>query len=107
VIFVRLFIQGTTIEASEVAARLAERLRIVVEHAQIASVRPYWKITEYQEVCLSLHVVGEPKQQVMSIASRLGSGWTVNDSGEALWNPGVDATFVEPQVRWAHVDSAV
>lgn len=103
-IFVRLFVDATSTEAGEVAERLCHQLQTVAARVRVTTLRPYWKISGYQEICLSLSTSGEPTKDIVMIASRLGTGWAWQHACEAIWNPREASTFTEPLVRWALVE---
>lgn len=102
--FVRTFAQASETDAPELAGRLRRCLETAAAHVRVMSTRPYWKIEGYQEICLEVHVIGNGLQGFSSIIERLGTGWIHPRPGEAIWNDGEGAAFVEPSVRFAHVE---
>ncbi len=84
--------------------RLREHLVAAAADVHVMSTRPYWKIEGYQEICLEVHILGNNRQGFSAIIERLGTGWIQQGPEEAIWNHGESTTFVEPAVRWAHVE---
>jgi hypothetical protein len=68
----------------------------------------YWKIPEHIEIFFELEPVGETVDVFQQVMNTLGTGWHVhrfNNGGDwAVWNFGSQATFVAPEVRWAHLE---
>jgi hypothetical protein len=91
-------------EAGAVAARLRARLEPIAVGVELKALRPYWKIAAYHEVSFSLRVLDEPETAMSRLLPALGSGWLRLGELAAIWNYGPDSTFVEPCVRWAHVE---
>lgn len=91
-------------DVTKLAERLRQQLEAAPAHVQVLSTKPYWKINGYQEVCLEVHFFDNNPQRFTAIIQRLGTGWIHQRPGEAIWNYGEDSTFVEPSVRWAHVE---
>jgi hypothetical protein len=105
-LFVRIFVETPSeLIARQVGQRVAHVLIDSPEKAQVVTVRPYWKIKEYYEVCLRTPWKGDPLTGFREALARLGRGWEFPaQSDEAIWHPGTDAEFVEPLVRWAHIE---
>lgn len=104
-LFIRLFLETTGKEASEAANRLKARLEPIAIGVCIKEVRPYWKINTYQEVCLEVQAEESQRDAFQSALQALGAGWALQGEGEAIWNPAESTSFVEPSVRWAHVEA--
>ena len=103
-IFIRALAQASATDAAPLAARLRGYLATAAARVHVMSTRPYWKIQGYQEICLEVHIIGKGRQGFSAIIERLGTGWIQQHSGEAIWNHGGGAMFVEPLVRWAHAE---
>ena len=101
---VRLFVEASAAEAAQIGERLREFVAAITARAHLTSVRPYWKISGYQELLLEIDATGDPAQAISTVTNRLGSGWTDQSGQDRIWNPGPDASFIEPQVRWAHAE---
>lgn len=104
-VFIRVFVQATAPEATDLAKRLSQRLDTFV-CANVKFVRAYWKVREYQEIYMEAAVLGDPAEVLRGVTSRLGRGWMQAAEREAIWTPSAGASFVEPLVRWAHVEVA-
>ena len=105
-LFLRVFVEaGSESEARAVASRLCEVLAVVCASVHIGVVRPYWKITGYQEATFRLQFAGEPGDGLAAIVASLGAGWTRQQADrEAIWDSKTASGFVEPEVRWAHLE---
>ncbi len=103
-LFLRLFAEADASEAFVLADRLRKTIEAVVSRASVRTVRPYWKIPEYQEICLEVSALVDPGQALTALTSQLGSGWTLLNAREAIWNQSDQSSFAEPLVRWAHVE---
>jgi hypothetical protein len=103
-IFLRLFVAATNEEVVTLVERLRSRLEGVAARVQVTTVRPYWKTPGQQEVCVKLGMFGDPGAALSTLTLHLGTGWAIQQPGEAIWNPGAGAAFVEPLVQWAHAE---
>jgi len=104
-IFIRLFAE---VPSTSAAATLAERLRgillTVFPAVAIVTVRQYWKVEAYQEVCLRAEGSPEPMEAFSKVLQLFGEGWVLGSiKGEAIWNIKENSAF-DPAVRWAHVE---
>ncbi len=94
--------------ANRVSLQLAELMSRHGEISQNPLPIPYWKINEYWEVFVMLR----PSKTVLDAFNQtlleLGTGWDVHrfpTQGDwAVWNPGVNSVFANPDVRWAHLE---
>lgn len=102
--FVRAFAELSATDVAKLAERLRQCIEIAPAQARVLSTRPYWKINGYQEICLDVHIFGDNPESFATITQQLGTGWLHQRPGEATWNYGEGATFVEPSIRWAHVE---
>ena len=105
VVYLRLFAEVSADRATTIAAAVRDILVTTGARVRVASVTPYWKIPEYQEILLELQVDAEPAEGVSSSASALGTAWTWQSPTEAMWNAGDGHEFCERTVRWAHLES--
>lgn len=105
-LFLRLFVEAASEEeARALAFRLRNVLAALSGTVEIDTVRPYWKIPEYQEVTLRIEVRGELAGIFSSVLGVLGAGWVEQQADrEAIWDSKVASAFVEPAVRWAHLE---
>ena len=103
-LFIRVFLQSTGKEAAEAANRLRTVLEPIAIGVRLKEARPYWKIRTYQEVCMEVQAEGDQQDAFEPVLQTLGADWSHQGEGEAIWNPAENASFVEPSVRWAHVE---
>ena len=103
-VFVRAFAEASATDAAELAERLRQCLESIPAHVGVTKIKPYWKIDGYQEICLDVHIFGNGLQGFSATIEQLGTGWIHSRPGEAVWNHGESTTFIEPSVRWAHVE---
>jgi hypothetical protein len=91
----------------QVAKLLSHRVSDVVRAAGYSvvktSVKPYWKIPEYFEVVIEMTTVPDVGG-IEHALEKLGSGWLHQRPGEAIWNKGENAHFMDESVRWAHLE---
>jgi hypothetical protein len=104
-LFLRVFIECADADAPRASERIRHELRVVSEAVTVVYIRRYWKIPEFTEVFFETAAISDCGAAVAAAARRLGTGRAWQHATEALWNPSGTSTFVEPAVRWAHVEA--
>lgn len=107
-IVVRLFAELPDDGAAEVFRATARDILTPFGDILETEAKRYWKVPEWFEVSIELKPVAEPHSAFTDILSFLGQGWqqfnTTADESSAVWNPGLNASFFSPIVRWANVE---
>ena len=104
VILLRMF-QETPDEqvAKLLSHRVSDLVRVAGYSVIKTGVKPYWKIPEYFEVVVEMTTTRE-RGGIEQALEKLGSGWLHQQPGEAIWNKGENANFMDESVRWAHIE---
>jgi hypothetical protein len=104
-LFLRLFVEATPDDAASIAERVRERISSPQRGtARVAGVRAYWKIGDWQEVTIEMDDWHGGQAAFSSVLEAMGHGWIRPQATEGIWNAGDGSTFLEPQVRWAHIE---
>lgn len=102
--YVRLYAEGGSENASNVARKLCQLLSEFADGISSRTPGPYWKVPSYYEVFAQFEVLGTLPETLTFVSAALGTGWSQPTGHYAVWDHRTGGALFDSSVRWANIE---